>query len=127
MAQPYQAFVGAFVGGLGVAQSGVATFSYANTNNFDAYVPIVLANPNTVNISAGAEVTVYRSTDGGATWETEGNVHQAFSRPTAAAQVQRRDLRLKTGQYLIGVQVGGGSASTWSALFQTAWVISAYA
>lgn len=126
MANPFQAFVGTYVGGAGAAQSGVVTFSFANTAGFDAWVPIVITSPGTTSISAGGEVTVYRSTDGGVTWETEGTFTAFFSRPTVASQVQRRDVLLSTGQYLVGVQIGGGVASTWTAQQQTAWLITAY-
>lgn len=128
MAQPFQAFVGAYNAAGQTTQSNFLTFSFANTANFDAYVPIVIVNGNTTGISAGGEVTVYRSTDGGLTYETEGNVQQAFSRPTTALQLQRRALRLKPGQYLIGICPGGGNANiTFSIMQQTAYVITAYA
>lgn len=126
MATPYQAFVGTYVGGAGVAQSGFVTFSFANTAGFDAYVPVVITSPGTTSISAGAEVTLYRTTDGGATWETDGTMSAVFSKPTTASQVQRRDVYFGTGQFLISIQCGGGVASTWTAQVQTAWVISAY-
>lgn len=129
MANPYQAFVGTYVGGAGVAQSGFVTFSFANTAGFDAYIPIVMNCPGTTSISAGAEVTVYRSTDGGVTWETspDGTLAAVFSRPTTASQTQRKDIYLSTGQFLIQVMVGGGSATTWTAQAQTAFLITAYA
>lgn len=129
MATPYQAFVGTYVGGAGVAQSGFVTFSFANTAGFDAYIPIVITSPGTTSISAGAEVTIYRSTDGGVTWETspDGTLAGVFTRPTTASQVQRKDIYLNTGQFLIQVLCGGGCASTWTAQAQTAWLITAYA
>ncbi len=126
MATPYQAFVGTYVGGAGVAQSGFVTFSFANTAGFDAYIPIVMTCPGTTSISAGAEVTIYRTTDGGTTWETDGTLALAFSKPTTASQVQRADVYVNTGQFLVSVQVGGGCASTWTAQQATAWVITAY-
>lgn len=127
MANPYQAFVGTFVGGAGAAQSQFVTFSFANTANFDAYVPIVITNPATTSISAAAEVSLYRTADGGATWETEGFLGTVFNRPTVAGQVQRRHVYIPTGQFLISVMVGGGATTTFSVQVQTAWVISAYA
>src|SRR4051812_3681322 len=84
MARPFEAFVGACVMNACTTQSQYVTFTFDNSANFDAYVPITIGVPATADISAGAEVTVYRSTDGGATWETEGNVQMAFSRPTVA-------------------------------------------
>lgn len=127
MAQPYQAFVGTYVGGAGVAQSGFWTFSFHNTAGFDAYVPIIITCPGTTSISAGAEVTLYRSTDGGVTWETEGSPAGFFTKPTVASQVQIDAISVGTGSFYIGVQIGGGCASTWTAQLGTAWVITAYA
>ncbi len=127
MANPIQAFVGTYVGGGGTSGSTFVTFSFANTAGFDCWVPVIVTSPGTTSISAGAEVTIYRTTDGGTTWETVGSVGAVFPKPTAASQVQRRDVYLTTGQYLIGVMVGGGTSSTWTAQIGTAWVVSAYA
>jgi photosystem II stability/assembly factor-like uncharacterized protein len=127
MANPIQAFVGTYVGGGGCSASGFLTFSFANTGGFDAYLPVTITNPGTTSISAGAEVTVYRTTDGGTNWETVGTVGVVFPKSTTASQVQRRDLYLSTGQYLVAVMVGGGNSSTFTAQIGTAWVISAYA
>jgi len=127
MANPYQAFVGTYVGGAGVAQSGFVTFSFANTAGFEAYIPLTMTCPGTTTISAGAEVTIYRTADGGTTWETEGSLGAIFPRPINANEVRRRLLYLGIGQFLIAVQVGGGSASTWTAQVGTAYIITAYA
>lgn len=127
MANPYQAFVGTYVGGAGVAQSGFVTFSFANTAGFDCYVPIKITCPGTTTLSAGAEVMLYRSADGGITWETEGVLGTAFPRPTVATETRRRMLYMNTGQFLISIQVGGGCTSTWTAQIETAWLITAYA
>lgn len=124
MANPYQFFVGTFVGGGGVAQSGNWTFTFHNTSGFDVYVPIQITNANTGNISAGAEVTVLRSADGGVTWETEAPVRSVFNRPTAA-QVQRKAIRLGTGSFILRVMVGGGQTTTWTAQALTAWLNTA--
>lgn len=127
MANPIQAFVGTYVGGGGTSASTFVTFSFANTGGFDAWVPVIITCPGTTSISAGAEVTVFRTTDGGTTWETVGSVGAVFPKPTAASQVQRRDVYLTTGQYLISVMVGGGNSSTFTAQLGTAWLITAYA
>lgn len=127
MANPVQVFVGTYVGGGGTSCSTYLTFSFANTQGFDTYVPVTITNPGTTSLSAGAEVTVYRTTDGGDTWETQGLVGLVFLKPTVANQVQRADLYLGTGQYLISVMVGGGNSSTVTAQIGTAWQITAYA
>lgn len=126
MSNPFQAFVGTYVGGAGAAQSGFVTFSFAITQEWEAQVPIIITCPGTTSISAGAEARVYRTTDGGTTWETDGAPGATFSKPTTAGQVQRVDVPLTTGQYLIAVMVGGGSASTWTAQAGTAWVVTGY-
>jgi hypothetical protein len=128
MANAVPVFVSTFVSaGIGVAQSGFATFSFANSAGFDVYVPVFINSPGTTSISAGAEVTVYRSMDGGTNWETEGWPARVFSKPTTASQLQKAGVRLSQGVFLVSVMVGGGCASTWTAQFQTAWIISAFA
>lgn len=127
MSNPVQAFVTTFAAGLGAAQSGNVTFSFAMTQGFEAWIETKITCPGTTSISAGAEVTYYRSLDGGISYETVGTVSTVFPKPTAASQVQKQDFQLLTGQYLVSVQVGGGCASTWTAQFGTAWIISAYA
>ena len=127
MANPVQVFVGTYVGGGGTSCSNFITFSFANTQGFDTYVPIIITNPGTTSLSAGAEVTVYRSTVGGGTWETVGTIGVVFPKPTVASQVQIQDLYLSTGQYLISVMVGGGNSTTVTAQVGTAWQITAYA
>ncbi len=122
-----QALVSTFVGGMGRAQSGFATFSAVLTQEIEGWFPITITNPNTTSISAGAEVTLFRSTDLGTTWETAGTLAVLFPRPTSAGLVQRRDVYLTPGWYLVSVQVGGGAASTWTAQLGTGWVVTAYA
>ena len=126
MVNTVMVLVGTYVGGGGAAQSAWVTFSFANTQGFEAFIPIVITNPNTNFHSAGAEVTVYRSTDAGATYETDGILAQGFPRPTVASQVQRRDIVLGPGIYLISVMVGGGLTTTYTAEMQTAQLITAY-
>lgn len=129
MSNPVQAFVNTFYAQTGTNESGNVSFSFAITAGFEAWVPIRVLYPNTTGISAGAEVYIYRSTDGGATYESVKNYASFFPRPTVASQVDRRDIQLYTGQYLIAVQVGGNGAGvwgTWSIEFGTAWVITAY-
>lgn len=127
MANPYFVKVGTFNGGLGVAQSGFATFSFVMTSDFECLVPISINNPGTTSISAGGTVFLYRSVDNGGTWETEPFIGGGFRKPTAANQVQRLDVPLVTGWYLVSVNVGGGVASTWTVQMGTAEVLTAYA
>jgi hypothetical protein len=125
MANFVQALVGTYVAGAGVAQSGYATFSFVLSQELEGWVPVVITNPNTTSISAGAEVELFRSTDYGGTYETVGTVRSVFPRPASAGLVQRKDVLITPGWFLIAVQVGGGVASTWTAQLGTAWVITA--
>lgn len=127
MSNPVSVFVGTYVGGGGTSGSTFVTFSFQCTHAFETWVPIIITSPGTTSISAGAEATVYRSTDGGTTWETVGTIGAAFPKPTIASQVQRQDVVLPPGQFLISVMVGGGTSSTWTAQLGTAWQITAYA
>lgn len=126
MATVFEQFVSTYIGAAGVAQSGFQTFSFDITGGFEALIPIMIRSPGTTSISAGAEVIAYRMADVGSSWETEGDPRIIFNKPTAANQIQRRHLRLTTGRWLVGVMVGGGSASTWSCQFGTAEVIASY-
>jgi hypothetical protein len=94
---------------------------------FEAHVPIIIVNPGTTSKSAGAEVEIFRSTDGGGTYETVGSFAAAFPTAVAASEVQRKAVLLLPGRYLIAVQVGGGVASTYTAQLATAWEITAMA
>ncbi len=128
MAIAIQAFTNTFNANLGAQQSGNVSFSFAITAGIEAWVPIKVLYPATTGISAGAEVSIYRSTDGGASYETQATytLSSFFPKPTAASQIDKRDIYFTTGQYLVSVQVGGGTAAgTWSVEFGTAWVVTA--
>jgi hypothetical protein len=126
MANPIPVFVSTFVAGLGVAQSGFATFSFSMSSGWEAWVEVKMTIPGTTSISAGAEVTIYRSVDGGVTYETDGTPAGVFKKPTVASQVQKKDVCFGPGQYLVSVMVGGGAASTWTAQLMTAWELTSY-
>lgn len=134
MANPFFVYLSTFAGKGSVLQSAFITFSFANSTGFEANIAIKILNPNTANISAGAEVYVMRSTDAGATYETQPDAPLgiAYSRPGAAA-TQIKDLVLRDpGMYLIAVLPGGGantlSGTLWSVDFAaTVQLVSAYA
>ena len=119
---PVQTFVDTFNGKGGCLQSESITFSFAITQGFDAWIPITVITP--ANVSAGAEVYTYRSADGGASWDTEGNFVGAF--PLSGSTTMIKDIHIETGQYLIEVMVSGGSSASYSAELNTAYVITAY-
>lgn len=130
MANPVRVLVTTYLAGACTSESVFATFTFVLTSDFEANIPVIIRTPATTGMSAGAEVNVYRSNDQGATYETDGSFVAAFSKPTAASQVQRRSIRLTTGYWIISVCTGGGGAagnSTFSVMLGTAEVISAYA
>ena len=119
---PVQAFVDTFNGSGGCLQSQSITFSFGITQEFEAWLPIVVITP--ADVSAGAEVYTYRSNDGGNTFETVGNFVGAF--PLDGGVTMMKDVHVETGQYLIEVMVSGGSNNSYSARLDTAYVITAY-
>jgi hypothetical protein len=124
---PVATLVSTYVATIGQAQqSTYVTFSFVMTAGFYAQMPIIINNPNTNTLSAGAIVTIYRSGDT-ITWESESSVAYVFARPTTALQIQSRVIALEPGVYIIAVMVGGGQASTWTVQLGTAWQITAYA
>lgn len=125
---PVVTFLSTYAGKGPVAQSTFITFSFCNTAGYDAWLPVKILSPATANISAGAEVSYFRSNDGGVSFETERTVGLVFDRPGLSA-TQLRDLTLvEPGMYLIAVMVGGGSAATWSVDFgATIPLITSYA
>lgn len=119
-----QAFISTYSKTGASGQSSFVTFSFANTGGFDAHIPIQIIYPT--NNSAGSEVTVFRSTDGGATYETQGTIQLIFQRVSNATH--KRVLLLRDpGIYLITVLGGGAAASTFSYNFgATIELTSAY-
>ncbi len=120
MANPIQAFVAQLQNGTAVAGSGSLTVSFQITAGFQAFIPIKVVTP--ANISAGPEVHVYRSVDGGANWETESTVVDVFRR--ASNSTMMHVSIIETGQYLIRVLAGGPNTAT--VYVDTAMVITAY-
>jgi hypothetical protein len=106
-----QAFISTYAGSGASAQSAFATFSFANTAGFDAFIPIKIIYPT--NNSAGSEITVFRSMDGGVTYETSGTLLLAFPRLANATHVKMLVIR-DPGIYLVSVLGGGAAASTFS-------------
>ena len=125
MAQPIIAWVASILPTTSAGQSGSVTFTFQMTAGFEAYFNINAGLPGTTSVSAGPEVDVYRSTDGGATYETIATVAAVF--PTLPiATVQTRQVLLTTGYWAIRLQTGGGVATTVSFQVNTAMVITAY-
>ena len=122
---PVQTYVDTFNGTGGALQSGSITFSFAITQAFEAYIPITVITPAAV--SCGAEVYIYRSCSGDSgPWETENEGSFVGAFPLDNSATMRKDIHVETGQYLVRVLVGGGSAASYSARLDTAYVITAY-
>lgn len=120
---PVQCFINTFSGKGANGQSSFITFSFSNTSGFDAEVPIKILGP--ASVSAGAEVYLHRSQDGGANYETERTPAAAFTRAGGATQI--KTAIIPNGQFLVSVLVGGGSSATWSVDFgATCRLITAY-
>ena len=80
MANAVQAFINTFNASLGGAESANLTFSFAITQEFEAFIPIQITV--SANLSFAPEVWYYQSgdggEDGGGTWETVGSVARVF-------------------------------------------------
>jgi len=125
MSNPVQAFVTTYNASLAGGVSAELTFSFAITQEFEAFIPIEVHV--SANLSYGAEVRWFQSGDGGASWETVGAIGTVFDILGGAAEhTKRQGFKLPTGQYLIQVITGGGTDATYTVSLQTAWVISAY-
>lgn len=123
-----QAFVSTYRGALAGGVCANMTFSFAITAGYDAFVPVVIKTSHQMSFSP--EVWVYRSADGGASWESagEGTLSTVFPLNTAAADKTAgisRCIALTTGQYLVRVITGSGTAATYTVSLETAYVISA--
>lgn len=96
--------------GVAVGQSASFTFTIHLTQAWQVVCPIVVRFPT--NVSAGPQVNVYRSLDGGVNFSTVAIQPLGLSRQSGG--LQQMDLKLETGQYAVQVLSGGGSAATWT-------------
>lgn len=96
--------------GIGIGQSSSFTFTIHLTQAWQVTLPIIVRFPT--NVSAGPQVNVYRSLDGGANFSTVAIQPLGLSRQSGGNQ--QMDLKLETGQYAVQVLSGGGSAATWT-------------
>lgn len=118
---PQHAFGASLISGTAVAASSNTSVSFY-VGGFEAQVPILVQQPNTANISAGWEVYAYRSTDGGATYETVASV--SFSVARNPNIKESKILRLESGQWALRVVTGGNVAATWSIMVGTQDIIT---
>jgi hypothetical protein len=113
VATPVQAYVASAEAGRALPQTGTLTFQVNCPTEWQRVVPILTRAPNTANNSAGPLIYVFRSADGGTTYDNIPLQSLGFARPTAAQQ-QSITLKLEAGNYLVCVVMGGGVASTWT-------------
>lgn len=121
---PSVAYVASIEAGRALPATGTLTFALNVPSIWQITVPIIVKAPNTANNSSGPLVFVFRSADGGTTYDTIALQSIGFARP-AAAQQQSMSLRLEGGNYQVCVVMGGGQASTWSVQALTQQVLTA--
>lgn len=112
---PVLAYVVAPIGGSAMGQSVNATIPIT-VPGWEARVPFRADQGNTANISAGPEFYAYRSTDGGATYETIASVGISITRNPNGTD--RKALTLSTGYWLLRVITGGNGGSFGTTSFQ---------
>ena len=118
MAIVIPAFVASVMPGTGVASAGSLTATINNNSNYEMQLPIKVTFGATV--STDPTVTVYRSTDNGATFDTQGIT--SFSLARIASGATRASLVMLTGIYCLQLTNGTSSTSTFQIL--TAEVIT---
>lgn len=96
--------------GIGIGQSSSFTFTIHLTQAWQCVVPIQVRFPT--NVSAGPQISVYRSLDGGATFDTVPIQPLGINRQSGGSATI--SLKLETGQYAVQILSGGGSSATWT-------------
>jgi hypothetical protein len=96
--------------GIGIGQSSNFTFTVHITQAWQVIVPVKVLFPT--NVSAGPQISVYRSTDGGGTFDTIPLQPMGYARQSGGSA--QGSIKLETGQYAVSVLSGGGSAATWT-------------
>jgi hypothetical protein len=121
---PVMAYLASINAGAALAQTGTLTFAVNIPNAWQILLPVIFKAPNTANISAGPLIYVFRSTDGGTTYDTVPLQSIGLLRPTAALQ-QQFSMKLEAGNYLVCAVAGGGVAATWTAQVLTSQILTA--
>lgn len=118
---PVLAWVATIQAGIGIGQSSNFTFTVHLTQGWQINVPIKVWFPT--NVSAGPQISVYRSADGGLSYDTVPLQPTSMARRSGNSDTT--SLKLETGNYAIQVLSGGGSAATWTVQILTQAVITA--
>ena len=117
---PVLAYVATITAGIGIGQSANFTFTVSLTGGWYNVCPIKVLY--TTNVSAGPQISVYRSQDNGVGYDTIPLSPLSLPRQSGgSAQVS---LKLETGRYAVAVLSGGGSASTWTIQVLTQMVMT---
>jgi hypothetical protein len=110
VATPVETWTATISAGIGIGQSASFIFTVNITQAWQIKVPVIVRFPT--NVSAGPQFNVYRSMDGGTTFDTVPL--QPIGLPLQSGGAQQASIKLETGQYAIQVLSGGGSAATWT-------------
>ena len=119
-ATPVLAWAATIQAGVGIGQSQSFTFTVNVTQAWGVVVPVVVRFPT--NVSAGPQISVYRSTDGGTTYDTNPLSPLALARQSGG--FGQGSIKLETGNYAVQVLSGGGSAATWTVQVLTQQVVT---
>lgn len=123
MAVPYVTYAAAIQSGVGLGNSASFTFTVSITNAWEIRVPVQVFFPT--NVSAGPQISVYRSTDGGVHFDTVAMQPVGIARQSGGNQ--QVSLKLENGMYACQVLVGGGSTATWTVIVNTQEILTAVA
>jgi hypothetical protein len=121
VAIPVETWASTIQAGVGIGNSGSFTFTVNITQAWQIKVPVIIRFPT--NVSAGPQINVYRSMDGGTTYDTVPL--QPLGLPRQSGGNQQTSIKLETGQYAIQVLVGGGSSATWTVQVNTQEITTA--
>lgn len=121
VATPILTWTATIQAGVGIGNSQSFTFTINVTQAWGVVVPILVRFPT--NVSAGPQVSVYRSTDGGTTYDTNPLSPLGLARQSGG--FAQGSIKLETGNYAVQVLAGGGSTATWTIQIQTCMVITA--
>lgn len=118
---PALAWVATINAGIGIGQSANFTFTVHITQAWQIVVPIKVFFPT--NVSAGPQFLVYRSSDGGTTFDTIPLQPLSIARQSGTSATG--SIKLETGNYCVQVLSGGGSAATWTIQVLTQQILTA--
>lgn len=120
IATPILAWVSTIMASSGVSQSSNLTATVHLTQGWEIQLNFRVQFSN---VSNDPIVSVYPSSDGGATFDTQPMTQFAIPNVTAAPRIAQFSVRLPTGQYAIQMTSSGPNSQSWQIV--TAQVITA--